>query len=577
VIRPLAPLERTAARNPPALFVLSPPRSGSTLMRVMLGGHPGLFSPPELELLSFNTLEERRAAFSGRDAFWLEGVLRAIMEVRGCGAEEAEALVAECEREGLTTLEFYGRLQGWLGDRMLVDKTPSYALDPAILRRAEEGFEAPYYIHLIRHPLGMIHSFEEAKLDQLFFRYEHSFSRRQLAELIWRESHDNIVAFLSGVPAARQHWVHFEELLREPEAVLRGICGFLGLDYHPDMALPYKAKSARMTDGVHAESRMLGDVKFHQYKGVESRVAERWRDSLALESLAGGTRDLATRLGYDVTPEPAEEWSPIPSVLVGLQPGGAKPPLFLVHPLSGELFLYRHLVAALGPDQPVYGFQAVGFATDAEPLGSVEEMAAIYVEALLAFQPDGPYLLAGSSLGGLIAFEMARRLRELGREVAFLALLDAPDPARFLRQPEDAEGDAELSILQHISQGTPTVTAEDLRALAPEDRLQHILDQGRESLAASFGLTELRRLVKVVRANRAAVRAYRPQPFDTRLVYVRAASGLGDDATWSRLALGGAEVLEAPGNHLSMHFPPHAETLAAHLRERVDSALLREP
>ena len=78
--------------------MLSPPRSGSTLLRVMLGGHPGLFAPPELELLAFDTLAERRDAFPGRDAFWLEGALRAVMEVRGCGAEEARALVDGASR-----------------------------------------------------------------------------------------------------------------------------------------------------------------------------------------------------------------------------------------------------------------------------------------------------------------------------------------------------------------------------------------------------------------------------------------------------------------------------------------------
>jgi thioesterase domain-containing protein len=262
---------------------------------------------------------------------------------------------------------------------------------------------------------------------------------------------------------------------------------------------------------------------------------------------------------------------PIPAVLVGLQPGGSQPPLFLVHPLSGELFLYRHLVAALGADQPVYGFQAVGFATDEEPLATVEAMAAVYVDALLSFQPRGPYLLAGSSLGGLIAFEMARALRSQGREVGFLALLDSPDPARFARDAEDAEGQAELSILQHVAQGGPGVSIEHLSALVPEERLRFILDHGRAAgiLAASFGLPELRRLVRVVRANRSAVRAYEPRPFDTGLFYVKAAEGLGDDAVWAGLALGGAEVLEVPGSHLSMHFPPHAETLAARLRECV--------
>jgi len=69
-------------------------------MRVMLGGHPRLFSPPELELLSFNTLRERRAAFTGRDAFWLEGVVRGVMEIRGCGAAEAEALAQHVQGGG---------------------------------------------------------------------------------------------------------------------------------------------------------------------------------------------------------------------------------------------------------------------------------------------------------------------------------------------------------------------------------------------------------------------------------------------------------------------------------------------
>src|SRR6185295_2041789 len=70
LIRPLPPrLDSATGKNPPAIFILSPPRSGTTLLRVMLAGHPRLFAPPELELLSFNTLSERRAAFTGKDSF----------------------------------------------------------------------------------------------------------------------------------------------------------------------------------------------------------------------------------------------------------------------------------------------------------------------------------------------------------------------------------------------------------------------------------------------------------------------------------------------------------------------------
>ncbi len=307
LITPLAPLA-LREKNRRAVFVLSPPRSGSTLLRVMLGGHPKLFAPPELELLGFGTLAERRAAFPGRDSFWLEGAIRAVMEIHGCGPEEARERMEELERQGLTTASFYGRLQDWLGDlgdlgdRILVDKTPSYALDPRVLRRAEEIFAEPFYIHLIRHPYGMIRSFEEARLDQLFFRREHPFSRRELAELIWLASHENIEAFLREIPASRQHWVRFEELVADPEGALRGLCASLGIEYHPDMAEPYTERSARMTDGLHAESRMLGDVKFHQHSGVDRETAERWRERYREDFLGDLTWELAGRLGYGREP-----------------------------------------------------------------------------------------------------------------------------------------------------------------------------------------------------------------------------------------------------------------------------------
>ncbi|HEV2845916.1 MAG TPA: amino acid adenylation domain-containing protein, partial [Thermoanaerobaculia bacterium] len=237
LIPSLPPLPGPVEKNPSAVFVLSPPRSGSTLLRVMLGGNPRLFAPPELELLAFDTLEERRAAFPGRNSFWLEGVTRAVMEIRRCTAEEAEALLADLERRGWTSArELYREMQEWIGDRVLVDKTPSYALDLSVLRRAEETFESARYIHLLRHPYGMIRSFEEAKLEQVFFRHPHSFARRELAELIWVVSQRNILEFLSEIPPERQRVVRFEDVLAAPEIELRSICDFLGVEYHPDMA-----------------------------------------------------------------------------------------------------------------------------------------------------------------------------------------------------------------------------------------------------------------------------------------------------------------------------------------------------
>ena len=123
----LSSSQRSSAKqqlNAPMAFVLAPPRSGTTLLRVMLAGHPALFAAPELQLLTFRTLRERRTAFQGKFSSWLEGALRAIMELKGCGADDAKSIVGDYETRDFCTRDFYRTLQRWAGDRMLVDKTP---------------------------------------------------------------------------------------------------------------------------------------------------------------------------------------------------------------------------------------------------------------------------------------------------------------------------------------------------------------------------------------------------------------------------------------------------------------------
>jgi hypothetical protein len=301
LIPPLAPFNAkpAAPKNPSAIFILSPPRSGSTLMRVMLAGHRQLFAPPELELLGFNTLGERKAAFSARYGFWLEGMIRAIMHIKGCDADRANTIMQECESQNMSVKQFYRLMQEWARGRTLVDKTPSYALDIGVLNRAEEYFDNAMYIHLLRHPHGMIRSFEEAKLEQVFFRYQHNFSNRELAELIWVVSQQNIVSFLEAIPQERKYKVRFEELVKQPSKVLEGICGFLGLEFQSEMMQPYLEKQNRMTDGIHPLSKMLGDGKFHEHSEIDSSVAERWREGYREDFLSEITWHMAQSLGYE--------------------------------------------------------------------------------------------------------------------------------------------------------------------------------------------------------------------------------------------------------------------------------------
>ncbi len=204
-----------------ALFVLSPPRSGSTLLRVMLGGHPRLFAPPELELLEFDTLAERRDAFSGRDAFRLEGAAP-----RRDGGPPAAAptrrggVVDELEARG-------GHDARALRPPPGVDRRPhagrqdaDLRLDLATLRRAEAGFEgAALRPPACATPTPRSHSFEEARIEQVFFPRAAALQppRARRADLA-AGARATSCEFLAGVPAERRHVVRFEELVARARA-----------------------------------------------------------------------------------------------------------------------------------------------------------------------------------------------------------------------------------------------------------------------------------------------------------------------------------------------------------------------
>ncbi len=573
IIRSLPPRERgdgaSAARNPLAIFVLSPPRSGSTLLRVMLGGHPLLFAPPELELLSFNTLEERKVALSGRYSFWLEGTVRAIMEIKGWGAEQVKSFVESCESEKWTTQQLYRFIQKGIGARRLVDKTSTYALDVETLKRAETDFDNALYIHLLRHPHAMIRSFEEAKLEQVFFRYPHSFSARELAELIWLVSHQNILAFLNDVPAGRQYRLRFEDLVRQPEAVLRGLCRFLGLEFHPAMLRPYEDQKKRMTDGLYAESRMLGDVKFHEHQRINPEVADRWREQYVDDFLGDATWQVAGSLGYERITA---------SSLVPMQRGNSnKQPMFFVHPAGGNVFCYVDLVRHLGADQPFYGLQARGLDGDQVSFTQVEAMASHYVELIRTVQPEGHYLLGGWSMGGVVAFEMARQLKAQGQTASLLALIDSHAPGN---TQEPAVDDHALLASFALDLGLPlhhlTFDLTNLEQASADERLACVLQQAKQAgvVPPDVELAQVRRLFDVFKCNVQAMRCYTPLAYAGPVILFKAQEPLSEkpldeDLGWGALAAGDLTMLEVPGNHYTIMRTPNVEILARQLKHHL--------
>ncbi len=290
----------TRRGKPGIAYILTTPRSGSSLLRIMLAGHPRLFAPPELELLPYDSLRQRRERLSGGIDFMREGLIRAVMAIKNCEADEAQRIIADHEKRDESVQAFHSLLLEWIGDRMLVDKSATYPMSPQTLARAEQSGDGNLYIHLVRHPLGTICSFEEARLDRVLkFQDRHRYSARQFAELLWIICHQNILDFLSGVAPQRQLQIRFEDLVRNPRPVIENICNLLGISFDPLLLDPYRQQERRMTDGINALSVGMTDAKFHQYSGINAAAADAWRRIVDTDFLSAEAWRLAALFGYE--------------------------------------------------------------------------------------------------------------------------------------------------------------------------------------------------------------------------------------------------------------------------------------
>jgi thioesterase domain-containing protein/acyl carrier protein len=113
---------------------------------------------------------------------------------------------------------------------------------------------------------------------------------------------------------------------------------------------------------------------------------------------------------------------------IAVRAGGTRPPLFVIHNGLGEVFFARRLARHLGSDQPLYALQPPqGDALMAS--ASLDELARAYIAAAKRVQSEGPYMLYGDCLGGLIAFEMAAQMVDAGDKVGLLAVGDVVAPS----------------------------------------------------------------------------------------------------------------------------------------------------
>ena len=284
-----------------------------------------------------------------------------------------------------------------------------------------------------------------------------------------------------------------------------------------------------------------------------------------------------------------KDWSPEYSSLVKIQagrPASSKAPFFCVHALGGNVLEYYDLARHLGEDQPFYGLQSQGLDGRRPPHTRLEDMAAHYINEIRELQPEGPYFIGGRSLGGMIAFEMARQLKRHGQQIGLLALLDTY-PSGYANLFRN-----EATLRAAFGRGLKRTKAhlENLSSLSLQEGLSYLINKARfaphkmksQAWRRLFRAYERvgrplpRALRDVKEFNSMAVRAYLPQVYDGKVTLFWASADIRTSLDlvegWRTLAGGGIEVHEIPGTHLDIVKEPHVGQLAAKLSACLEMA-----
>lgn len=305
------------------LFVISPPRAGSTLLQQMLGSHAQIYTHPEphlitpLAYLGFHDTVDKAPydQINGAEA------IRSFVRELPRGEEDyLDALRAYADT-------MYGRMLEGSGRRYFLDKTPAYA---TVLPFLTKLYPNAKYVVLTRHPLAVMSSYANS-----FFIGD------------WQAAHAFNPVVERYVPAMAKMLrdasvpllqVGYENLVREPNAELARIFAFLDLP-HDEGAVNYGKRfeaKAGMGDpiGVKKHDRPTTD-------SIEKWIAELQEDR---EKLA-----LAQRIIAALSPDDLAVWGYAKDdVFAPLsQRGGTPPPK---PPLFNKYVFQRRVMLALKKD-----------------------------------------------------------------------------------------------------------------------------------------------------------------------------------------------------------------------------------
>lgn len=278
------------------------------------------------------------------------------------------------------------------------------------------------------------------------------------------------------------------------------------------------------------------------------------------------------------------------NIVLPIRDTGTQPPLFCLPGANGSGFYFHALARELPLEQPVYALQVPGVEPGGIPLETIEELAEFQLRHLRAVRPCGPYRLAGHSNGGVVAFELARRLEAAGETVQHLAIFDTtladprdPSPLEYFSELADVSGlldifgwdrtlAEKLPLDEHGRLTNEPAVVEFIRRL--------LLDTGMIPYNASAG--QIARAVAVWHAAASAQAIYRPggpvkAPITLFLARTVPQKVVREEQRlqgwgWDQWTESGLHIEVVPGNHVNLLLPPFVREVGQKLRMALEKS-----
>jgi len=295
------------------------------------------------------------------------------------------------------------------------------------------------------------------------------------------------------------------------------------------------------------------EKKFHRRFDISTLVTHPTIESLASE----------------LAPSEAD---PVAVHIVPMRPQGDRPPLFFIHCGTGHVLRYRGLASYLDRDIPLYGIRAPELKTEHVP--TIEDLAELYIEDIRKIRPHGPYQLFGFCFGGIVAYEIARRLTEMGETVSPVVMVESANPAYYMRAPLARTLKYQANYVygrvskygRRVLRGEWNEISSGFRGLVTWHTRRRELRSPEARLGSKETLSS-QEIYDDIAILSTVGEAYVPKPYPGRVHLIRAQTQKAETAKdmtfgWHEVVTGSLEVCTLPGDHFSLLEQPDVARVA---------------